>query len=89
MKTLVVVLSLLVGLLGPKTTYLAFYNEMFINGEREIGDGRTVEHFDRNRLYGALGYVPWAGVRVQLGYMRQTTNSVTKGQLQLSWHHAF
>ncbi len=75
--------------LVPNTTYLAFYNEIFINRERDIGDGRTVEHFDRNRLYGALGYVPWAGIRVQFGYMRQTTNSVTKGQFQLSLHQSF
>ena len=31
-----------------KTVYLAFYNELFINAQRDIGDGREVEIFDRN-----------------------------------------
>ena len=38
------------------TFYLAFYNELFINGQRSIGDGDPVEVFDRNRCYAALGY---------------------------------
>ena len=39
------------------TIYLALYNELFMNGQRTIGNGNTVEFFDRNRLYGAVGYV--------------------------------
>ena len=35
------------------TIYLALYNELFMNGQRTIGNGNTVEFFDRNRLYGA------------------------------------
>ena len=42
--------------IDKKTYYLALYNELFINGEREIGDNRKVEIFDRNRSYAALGY---------------------------------
>jgi hypothetical protein len=67
--------------------YLALYNEVFINGQRDIGNGARVEYFDRNRLYGAIGYAPLDRLRVQAGYMRQTTNSIDKGQLQLSLHH--
>lgn len=66
--------------------YLALYNELFINGQRDIGNGRTVQIFDRNRTYGALGYSIGDRLRMQLGYMQQATNSVSKGQIQLSLH---
>ncbi len=69
--------------------YLAFYDEIFVNGEREIGGGETVKFFDRNRAYGALGYSITDKIRTQLGYMQQTTNTWNKGQLQLSLHQAW
>lgn len=72
-----------------ETLYLALYNELFINGNRDIGDGNKVEIFDRNRLYVALGYVLKKGIKVQLGAMRQTTDNLSKKQLQLSLHHTF
>jgi len=75
--------------IGQGTTYLALYNELFINGQRDIGPGRTVEHFDRNRTYAALGYGIAQRLRVQIGYMRQTTDSLKKGQLQVSLHQTF
>ena len=71
----------------PKTLYLSLYNEIFINGQRKIGDGKTVPFFDLNRLYGALGYIFRKGLKMQFGMMRQTTNSFGKNQLQLSLHH--
>ena len=73
----------------PKTLYLALYNEIFINGQRKIGDGKTVSFFDRNRLYGAFGYMIKEGLKMQFGLMRQTTNAFGKNQLQLSFHHSF
>ena len=72
--------------MDEKTLYLALYNELFINGERNIGDGKSVAVFDRNRLYGALGYIIKKGLKVQLGVMNQTTDSWSKNQLQLSLH---
>lgn len=69
--------------------YLALYNEVFLNGERMIGRGREVDIFDRNRLYAALGYVISDHLRCQLGYMEQTTNELSKPQLQASLHHTF
>ena len=39
-----------------KTIYVALYNELFINGQRDTGNG-AVEIFDRNRSYAALGYI--------------------------------
>ena len=75
--------------LDKNAIYLAFYNEIFINGQREIGNGQTVELFDRNRFYTALGYSLKDNLKVQLGYMEQTTNDLSKGQIQLSLHHTF
>lgn len=75
--------------LAKGAIYLALYNELFINGGRDIGNGATVEAFDRNRLYGALGYSLGNQLRTQLGYMRQKTDAVGKNQLQLSLHHSF
>lgn len=69
--------------------YLSLYNEIFINGERDIGDGREVEYFDRNRTYGAIGYSIRDNLRTQFGYMWQQTDDIGKGQLQVSLHHAF
>ncbi|TXD51351.1 MULTISPECIES: DUF2490 domain-containing protein [unclassified Polaribacter] len=73
----------------PKTIYGAFYNELFMNGERNIGGNRNVELFDRNRTYFGLGYVLNKKVRFQMGWMNQTTNAWSKGQLQFSMHHNF
>lgn len=74
---------------GPGSLYLSLYNEVFVNGQRDIGDGAEVELFDRNRSYAALGYGLRDGLRVQFGYMHQETASLGKGQLQLSLHHRF
>lgn len=70
-----------------KTVYLALYNELFINGQRDIGDERTVEIFDRNRFYYAIGYIIKKGMKVQLGQMKQSTDNWSKRQIQLSFHH--
>ena len=72
--------------MDKKTIYLALYNEIFINGQRSIGNGNSVEIFDRNRLYVATGYVIKQGLKVQLGIMKQTTNSWQKHQFQFSLH---
>jgi len=72
--------------MNKKTLYLAFYNELFINGQRNTGNGNTVEIFDRNRLYGGLGYIIKEGLKIQLGVMNQTTDNWSKNQLQLSLH---
>ncbi|WP_435412674.1 DUF2490 domain-containing protein [Psychroserpens mesophilus] len=69
--------------------YAALYNELFVNGQKDIGDGREVEFFDRNRTYLGLGYVLKEGMRFQLGWMNQKTDTVGKAQLQLSFHHKF
>ena len=72
-----------------KTLYLALYNEIFINGERNIGADRTVPLFDRNRLYGGIGYQLKTNLRMQLGFMNQSLETFGKNQLQFSLHHNF
>ena len=72
--------------MDDKTFYLALYNEIFINGQRNIGNGNSVEIFDRNRLYIAMGYMIKKGLKIQLGVMNQSTDNWQKGQLQFSLH---
>lgn len=69
--------------------YLALYNEVFVNTSKNIGQGRTVSIFDRNRLYGAVGYHILNNVKVQLGYMYQSLAASGKGQAQISVHTSF
>ena len=45
------------------TLYLSSYDEIFLQTEGSI--------FDRNRLYGALGYRINSALRFELGYMNQ------------------
>lgn len=76
--------------LGKGIWYLALYNEIFLNGEKvDLGNGRMVEIFGVNRTYGAIGVGVANNSRIQFGYMQQTTNSISKGQLQLSLHQKF
>ncbi len=69
------------------TIYLSLYNELFINGQRKIRSNASVEIFDRNRFYAALGYMLKSNMKIQLGIMRQTTDNWGKNQMQLSFHH--
>lgn len=75
--------------LNKGAIYLALYNELFINGQRSIGNGNRVQFFDRNRFYSAIGYSIKDNLRMQLGLMQQTTNTWRKTQLQVSLHHSF
>lgn len=56
------------------TFFVSLYDEIFINA--------TSSPFDRNRLYGALGYQFLPNVSLQLGYLAQTTPANTKHYLQ-------
>lgn len=69
------------------TFYLALYNELFINGQRRVSPTNMVQYYDRNRLYSALGYHVKDNLKIQLGFMNQTTNTIGKNQLQASLHH--
>lgn len=76
-------------IIEKNTVYLALYNELFINGESNIGNNRSVGVFDRNRFYSGLGYGLNNKIRLQLGFMNQSTENNGKNQLQFSMHHNF
>ena len=69
--------------------YLSFYNELFVNLERDIGRGLQVDYFDANRVYLAAGYSVRDNIRLQFGYMHVETNVVDKGQLLFSLNQSF
>lgn len=75
--------------LGKGAVYLSLYNEVFVNLEQNIGNDRSVDNFDRNRAYVALGYSLTDDVRLQFGYMHQETDVWGKGQLQFNLFHRF
>lgn len=55
--------------------YLSTYNEIFINDEKPL--------FDRNRLYGALGYVIDKNFKIEAGLMAQTLENSNRNQFQI------
>ena len=75
--------------LTKKTLYIAFYNEIFFNGQGSIGNDKEVKIFDRNRFNTALGYIIKEGLAMQLGLMNQRTYNWAENQIQLSLHHVF
>lgn len=75
------------ALMEKNTLYLALYNELFINGQRNIGNGKDVSIFDRNRFYTGLGFMVLDKLKIQCGILNQTTDTWYKNQLQLSLHH--
>lgn len=58
-----------------KTWYVSTYNEVFLNTENPI--------FDRNRLYGGLGYGLNRNLRFEIGYMNQIFSVGGRDQLNL------
>lgn len=67
--------------LVPKTTYFSFYNEIFV--------GSTSPIFDRNRVYGALGYKLSNAISLELGYMTQYFERSSRDQMTISCFAAF
>ena len=61
--------------LVEKTWYLSTYNEIFLNHKGNV--------FDRNRLYGGLGFKLNSMARFELGYMNQFFNSGSRDQLNM------
>lgn len=62
------------AVLSKDTWYLSAYNEVFIQPKSTA--------FDRDRIYGALGYVINKSVRLELGYMTQLLESPNKNRSQ-------
>lgn len=61
--------------LTDKTFYLSAYNEIFINTKQT--------YFDRNRLYVGFGYKFSKIIKTEIGIMNQSTNKVSRNQLNL------
>lgn len=60
-----------------KAFYFSAYNEIFINNETPT--------FDRDRLYGAVGYVINKNFRVEAGFMRQIQEFSGRNQFQIAF----
>ncbi|MGB5383834.1 MAG: DUF2490 domain-containing protein [Lutimonas sp.] len=61
--------------LSDKTFYLSAYNEIFVNTEQN--------YFDRNRLYGGMGYKFSKNIKIEIGVMNQTTATDSRNQLNI------
>ncbi|WP_345275231.1 DUF2490 domain-containing protein [Litoribaculum gwangyangense] len=55
--------------------YLSTYNEIFLNTETSI--------FDRNRLYGGIGYQVNRNVKIEAGYMNQFFETTSRDQFNV------
>ncbi|WP_394354217.1 DUF2490 domain-containing protein [Winogradskyella costae] len=55
--------------------YLSAYNEIFLNTESSV--------FDRNRVYGGLGYKVNKSLRIEAGYMNQFFESNNRDQFNI------
>ncbi|MEN4760956.1 DUF2490 domain-containing protein [Chryseobacterium sp. C39-AII1] len=63
----------------PKTFYGSVYNEIFLHLNSPT--------FDRNRVYGALGYVINKNMRMEAGYMNQIQENRNRGQVQIGFYN--
>lgn len=60
---------------SPSKLYLSAYNEVFLNTESDV--------FDRNRVYGGLGFQLNKNVRIEAGYMSQLFENSSRDQFNL------
>lgn len=60
---------------GENPLYLSAYNEIFLNTESSV--------FDRNRVYGGLGYKFSKALRLELGYMNQIFENSGRDQINV------
>lgn len=59
-----------------KTFYLSAYNEVFLNSKSNV--------FDRNRLYGGMGYKLNSKIRFEIGYMNQFFENDSRDQVNIA-----
>lgn len=69
------------------TWYLALFDEVFFNMEKDIGGVSEVDTFDRNRLYLAVGYAVKPELKFQFGFMAESTRIFSMNLLQFSLIH--
>jgi hypothetical protein len=60
---------------GISPLYLSVYNEIFLNSQSSI--------FDRNRVYGGLGYTVNDNIRLEIGYMNQFYETDSRNQINI------
>jgi len=60
---------------GTSPLYLSAYNEIFLNSKSSI--------FDRNRVYGGLGYNISKNIKIEVGYMNQFFETNSRDQINL------
>ncbi|WP_452220085.1 DUF2490 domain-containing protein [Lacinutrix salivirga] len=60
---------------GNNPLYLSAYNEIFLNTESSV--------FDRNRVYGGLGYKFSDNLKLELGYMNQFFENSGRDQINI------
>ena len=60
---------------GNNLLYLSAYNEIFLNSKSSV--------FDRNRVYGGLGYRFSKALRIELGYMNQFFENSGRDQINV------
>lgn len=65
--------------MSANTFYLSAYDEVFLNTENNI--------FDRNRLYGGVGYVINKNFKVETGFMAQTVGTVNRNQFNIYFYN--
>lgn len=65
--------------MAPKTIYASAYNEIFLNLDSPT--------FDRNRVYGAIGYVINKNLKIEAGYMNQIQENKNRGQIQVGFYN--
>jgi long-subunit fatty acid transport protein len=58
-----------------KTVFFSAYNEVFVNTEQN--------YFDRNRIYGGIGYRFSSKLRTEIGLMNQLTSNASRNQLNV------
>ncbi len=63
----------------PKTWYASAYNEIFLHFDNPV--------FDRNRVYGAVGFVINKNMRIEAGYMNQIQENRNRGQIQIGFYN--
>ena len=60
---------------GISPLYLSAYNEIFLNSKSSI--------FDRNRVYGGLGYNLNKNIKIEVGYMNQFFETDSRDQINI------
>ncbi len=68
-------LGINIPIVESKNLYISAYNEIFLNSTGNV--------FDRNRLYGGMGYKLNDKFRFELGYMNQFLNNGNRDQLNI------